>query len=45
MLKGSIRKQFRVDVERSSEEKIVEREHLQMTIKVIDRTGVITTLQ
>ena len=45
VLKGSIRKQFRVDAERSSEEKIVEREHLQMTIKVIDRTGVITTLQ
>ena len=45
VLKGSICKQFRVDAERSSKEKIVEREQLQMTIKVIDRTGVITTLQ
>jgi hypothetical protein len=45
VLKGSIRKQFRVDAERSSEEKLVEREQLQITMKVIDRTGVITTLQ
>ena len=45
VLKGSIRKQFRVDAERSSDEKVVEREQLQITIKVIDRAGVIATLQ
>ena len=45
VLKGSIRKQFRVDADRSSEEKLVEREQLEITIKVIDRAGVITTLQ
>ena len=45
VLKGSIRKHFRVDVDRSSDEKLVEREQLQITIKVIDRAGVITTLQ
>jgi predicted RNA methylase len=45
VLKGSIRKHFRVDAERSSDEKLVEREQLEITIKVIDRAGVITTLQ
>jgi Uncharacterised methyltransferase family (DUF6094) len=45
VLKGSIRKHFRVDTARSSEEKLVEREQLEITIKVIDRAGIITTLQ
>jgi hypothetical protein len=45
VLKGSIRKSFRVDPERSDEGKTVEREQLQITIKVVNRAGVITTLQ
>jgi SAM-dependent methyltransferase len=45
VLKGSIRKAFRVDPERSDEGKTVEREQLQITIKVVNRAGVITTLQ
>jgi hypothetical protein len=44
VLKGSIRKQFQVDPTRSDEDKTVMREHLQITIKVIDASGVITTL-
>lgn len=45
VLKGSIRKAFRVDPERSDEGKTVEREQLQITIKVVNRAGVITALQ
>ena len=44
VLKGSIRKQFQVDPARSDEDKTVAREHLLITIKVIDAHGVITTL-
>lgn len=44
VLKGSIRKQFQVDATRSDEDKTVRREQLQITIKLIDRRGVITTL-
>ena len=44
VLKGSIRKQFQVDAVRSDEDKTVMREQLQITIKIIDARGVITTL-
>jgi hypothetical protein len=44
VLKGSIRKQFAVDATRSDEAKTVMREQLQITIKIIDARGVITTL-
>ena len=44
VLKGSIRKQFQVDLARSDEDKTVMREQLLITIKVIDTHGVITTL-
>jgi SAM-dependent methyltransferase len=44
VLKGSIRKQFQVDLARSDEDKTVMREQLLITIKVIDTHGIITTL-
>ena len=44
VLKGSIRKQFQVDAARSDEDKTVMREQLQITIKIIDARGIITTL-
>lgn len=44
VLKGSIRKQFQIDAARSDEDKTVMREQLQITIKIIDAHGVITTL-
>jgi 16S rRNA G966 N2-methylase RsmD len=44
LLKGSVRKQFRPDLARSDDHKTVEREQVVITLKVIDATGVITTL-
>ena len=45
VLKGSVRKMFRADPERSDEARTVERENLVITLKVVDATGVITTLR
>jgi hypothetical protein len=45
VLKGSIRKRFRTDISRSDDEKTVEREHLEMTLKVVDAAGSITALR
>ena len=44
VLKGSIRKAFQVDDQRSDDARTVEREQLVITIKVVDRNGVITAL-